>query len=62
MVFWLAGFKYADASVAAILNQTSVVFAILLATVFLHEELTRRKLAAVILALIGAVVVTVNAA
>lgn len=62
MVFWLAGFKYADASVAAILNQTTVVFAILLAAVFLHEELTRRKLAAVVLALIGAVIITVNAA
>ena len=60
MVFWLAGFKYTYASVAAILNQTSVVFAILLATIFLREELTRRKLVAIMLGLMGAAVVTLG--
>ncbi|HUU85297.1 MAG TPA: DMT family transporter [Phycisphaerae bacterium] len=62
MIFWLAGFKYTYASVAAILNQMSVVFAVILATIFLHEELTRRKVAAIVLALLGAVVVTWGAA
>ena len=62
MVFWLAGFKYTYACVAAILNQTSVVFAIILATIFLREEFTRRKLVAALLALIGVAVVTLGTA
>jgi drug/metabolite transporter (DMT)-like permease len=54
----VGGFKYtANAGVAAILNQTSVVFALLLATVVLREALTRRKLAAVVLALAGVVLI-----
>lgn len=57
LVFWVAGFKYADAAINGILNQTSVIFAIVLATVFLHEPLTRRKLAAITLAFGGAVLV-----
>ena len=56
MIFWVAGFKYTYASVAAILNQTSVVFSLLLATFLLKEPLTRRKLVSVILALTGVAV------
>ena len=55
MVCWVGGFKYASASVAAILNQTSVVFALLLATWVLKEALTRRKLLAIVVALSGLV-------
>jgi drug/metabolite transporter (DMT)-like permease len=57
-MFWLAGFKYADASINAILNQTTVIFAIILATVIVKERMTRRKVVSVVLA-IGGVVVTV---
>lgn len=57
MLFWIAGFKYTLASVSAILNQTSTIFALMLATVFLHEPLTKRKLTAAVLAF-GGVVVT----
>ncbi len=55
---WFAGFKYTHPAVAAALNQTSVVFAIILASIFLKEVFTRRKLAAAVLALAGVVVVT----
>ncbi len=52
-ILWICGFKYTDASVAAVLNQTSTIFAIVLAAFFLKESFTRRKLAAVALAMIG---------
>ena len=60
LVFWVAGFKYIEASIAGILNQTSTMFAIILATLMLKEELTGRKLLAVFLALSGVVLVTLN--
>lgn len=56
-MFWLAGFKYADASINAILNQTTVIFAIILATVIVKERMTRRKALAVALAVLGVAVV-----
>jgi len=59
MIFWVAGFAYTDsAGVAAILNQTTTIFAIILATVILKESFTRRKLVAVSLALLGVLLVT----
>ena len=62
MILWVAGFKYTQASVAAILNQLSMIFAMILATVILKERLTIRKLCSVALALIGALLVTVDGA
>ena len=47
MMLWLAGYKYAQASVAAILNETSSIFIVVLAWLFLHEGLSRRKIAGV---------------
>lgn len=60
LVLWIAGFKYIEASVASILNQTSTVFAIILATVILREPFSRRKLLAVMLAVTGVVLVTLS--
>lgn len=57
MVFWLAGYKYAQASIAAILNQTSVIFAIVLATLFLKESFSPRKAIALLLAMAGVVII-----
>jgi drug/metabolite transporter (DMT)-like permease len=58
LAFWVAGFKYTNASVAAMLNQTTLIFAIVLAAVFLKERLTPRILVAVVLALGGVLLVT----
>ncbi len=58
MILWIAGFKYAQAGIAGVLNQTSSIFAIMLAAVFLKERLTRRKLLAVTVAMCGVVIVT----
>ena len=58
MVLWVAGFKYTQASVAAILNQTSTIMALGFASLILKEPFTRQKLIAAILALGGIVLVT----
>ena len=57
MLFWIAGFKYLEAGRAAIYNQMSTVFIVLLAYFLLGEKLTQRKLIGVVLAIVGAVVV-----
>ncbi len=56
-LFWMAGFKYLEAGRAAIYNQLSTVFIILLAYFLLGEKLTRRKMAGVVMAFIGAALV-----
>jgi drug/metabolite transporter (DMT)-like permease len=53
---WLGGFKYSQAGVVALLNQTSTVIVVLMAAVFLGEPMTRVKLVAVIMAFLGTVV------
>lgn len=58
MIFWLAGFKYTTASVAAVLNQTSTILALIMATLILKEPFTRRKALAALLAFAGVVVVS----
>ena len=56
-LFWMAGFKYLEAGRAAIFNQLSTVFIILLAYLLLGEQLTRRKILGVTMAVVGAVLV-----
>ncbi len=53
LLFWIAGMKYTDASIAAILNQTTTIYILIFATLFLKEPFTRRKAAATLLALVG---------
>ncbi|MFA6985736.1 MAG: DMT family transporter [Arenimonas sp.] len=53
MVLWLAGYKFTQASVAAILNETASIFILLLAAVWLKEPLTRRAVVGVVLTLTG---------
>ncbi len=53
MVFWLGGYKFTSASVAAILNESSSVFILLLAWAWLKEPLSRRALVGVLLTIAG---------
>lgn len=58
--FWVAGFKYSTAGRAAIYNQLSTVFIIILAVLFLKERLTTRKAIGVALAIVGALLVATH--
>jgi len=53
LLFWLAGFKYTDASIASVLNETASIFIVLMAWVFLKEPLTLRKLIGVVMTFCG---------
>jgi drug/metabolite transporter (DMT)-like permease len=53
MILWLAGYKFTQASVAAILNETASVFILVLAAIWLKEPLTRRAVCGVVLTLGG---------
>ncbi len=58
LLLWMGGFKFADASVAASLNQTSTLFTFVLAVVLLKEPVTRRGLLGLALGVVGALFVT----
>jgi len=57
IISWLAGFKYSQAGIAALLNQTSTVFIVVFAWLFLKEPMTRLKLLAVGMAFAGTVII-----
>jgi len=58
MLLWLAGMKYAQASVASALNQTSTIWVVLLAALFLRERLSVQRIGAALAAVLGALLVT----
>ena len=57
MLCWLGGFKWANASIAAVLNQLAAVFTIVLARFWLGEPLSRKRALGAAIAVGGAVVV-----
>lgn len=57
LILWIAGMKFTLASLASILTQTTTVFILLLAVLFLHERITARKLAAAALAVAGVLII-----
>lgn len=58
LLLWLAGMKYTRAGTAAILNQTSTIYVLIFASLFLKEPFTRRKTAAAVIAVAGILMVT----
>jgi drug/metabolite transporter (DMT)-like permease len=58
LMCWIGGLKYTKVGVAAILNQSSTIYILILAAIFLKEPFTRRKLAASVVALAGIFLVT----
>jgi drug/metabolite transporter (DMT)-like permease len=57
---WLAGMTLTQVSVSAILNQLSTIFIFVLAAVVLREPVTKRRVAAVALAVAGAALVVLR--
>jgi drug/metabolite transporter (DMT)-like permease len=62
LLAWIAGMKYTMTGVAAILNQTSTVFILVLAALILKEAMTRRKALAAALGIAGILMVTLGPA
>ena len=58
MILWLAGMKFTQTSTAAALNQTSNIFIFIFAALFLKEKITATRVAAIVLAVVGAILVT----
>jgi drug/metabolite transporter (DMT)-like permease len=56
MIVWILGMKYTQASTAAVLNQTSTLWTVLLGWLLLRERMTLRKALAVALAFGGGAV------
>jgi drug/metabolite transporter (DMT)-like permease len=61
MVLWVAGYKDTLVGLAALLNQTSIFFASILAVIVLKEHFDVRKIAALLLGATGVAVVTFSA-
>jgi drug/metabolite transporter (DMT)-like permease len=58
LILWLAGMKYAQASVASALNELSNIFVFILAVFLLKERVTWLRTAGIVLAVGGAYLVT----
>ena len=58
LILWLAGMKFTQTSTAAALNQTSNIFIFIFAAIFLKEKITATRIFAIILAVLGAIMVT----
>ena len=60
LIFWIAGMKYSMPGPAAILNQTSSIYVLIFASIFLKEPFTTRKIIAAALAVCGIAMVTLG--
>ena len=53
MMIWVAGYKYTSASIASILNETASIFILILSWLILKEQLTKRKIAGIMVTITG---------
>ena len=60
VIFWLAGFKYTLAGRAAIYNQLSTIFIIIMAVLFLKETMNVKKWIGITLSIFGAILVSMS--
>ena len=57
MIFWLAGYRLTDASIASVLNETAAAFIVLFAWLILKEPLNLRRVGGVLLTFFGVLVI-----
>jgi len=57
LILWIASMKHTMASLAAILTQTSTIFILVFAAIFLREPFSKRKVAAASLAVAGVLLI-----
>lgn len=62
LIFWLGGYKWAPAAVAAVLNQLATVYILVLARVFLRERIAPRQAVGSLVAATGALWIVWNRA
>jgi drug/metabolite transporter (DMT)-like permease len=60
LMFWLGGFKWGPASVAAVLNQMATVYILVLARIVLHETIPFQRLVGAGIAIVGAVAIVLS--
>ncbi|MCK4349285.1 MAG: DMT family transporter [Candidatus Krumholzibacteria bacterium] len=60
LLLWIAGMKYTLAGIAAILNQSNTIYVLILASIFLGEPFSKRKLMAAAIAIAGILMVTMG--
>lgn len=60
LILWIASMKYTLAGLAAILTQTSTIFILIFAVLFLREPFPPRKILAAILAVAGVLLITLT--
>jgi len=58
--FWIIGMSLTKASTASILNQTATIFIFIFARIFLKEPLTKRRVIAILIAMVGAYMVFIG--
>ncbi len=60
MIIWIAGMKYTYVSIATAISQTSVIFVLIFAAIFLKERFTLRRFIGMVMAFSGVLMVTVG--
>ena len=60
IAMWVMGMSMTAASISSILNQTSTIFIMIFAWIFLGEPLTKRRILSIVIAMIGAYLVFIG--
>lgn len=60
IILWLAGMKFTQASTAAALNQTSIIFTFIFAALLLKEQINPQRFLGIILAVLGSFLVMIG--
>ena len=60
MSSWIIGMSLTKASTAGILNQTATIFILIFARIFLNEPITKRRMFAILIAMVGAYLIFIG--